>query len=92
MKTPEQLAEDNMDADRNNLAGFLYEVYCDAVGGKAWWHEFKSNMNKQYVIGVRRRYNDDQEWKHTWEFEDGFIYREDDVTHWMPLPKPPTEE
>jgi len=41
------------------------------------------------VIGVRRRYNGDQEWKHTWESEDGFIYREDDVTHWMPLPKPP---
>jgi hypothetical protein len=44
------------------------------------------------VIGVRRRYNGDQDWKHTWESEDGFIYREDDVTHWMPLPKPPTEE
>lgn len=56
-KTPEELAEDNMDADRNNLAGFLYEVYCDAVGGKAWdgttlptWHEFKSNMNKQSQV------------------------------------------
>jgi hypothetical protein len=43
------------------------------------------------VIGVRRRYNGDQEWKHTWESEDGFIYREDDVTHWMPLPKKPEE-
>jgi len=41
------------------------------------------------VLGVRRRYNGDQDWKHTWESEDGFIYREDDVTHWMPLPKPP---
>jgi hypothetical protein len=44
------------------------------------------------VIGVRRRYNGDQDWKHTWESEDGFIYREDDVTHWMPLPEPPKEE
>lgn len=44
------------------------------------------------VIGVRRRYNGDQEWKHTWESEDGFIYREDDVTHWMPLPPAPKEE
>jgi hypothetical protein len=44
------------------------------------------------VIGVRRRYNGDQEWKYTWESEDGFIYREDDVTHWMPLPEPPKEE
>ena len=48
------------------------------------------------IIGVRRRYNGDQEWKHTWESEDGFIYREDDVTHWMPLPwmllpEPPKE-
>jgi hypothetical protein len=43
------------------------------------------------IIGVRRRYNGDQEWKHTWESEDGFIYREDDVTHWTPLPKPPEE-
>jgi hypothetical protein len=41
------------------------------------------------VIGVRRRYNGDQDWKYTWESEDGFILREDDVTHWMPLPKPP---
>jgi hypothetical protein len=41
------------------------------------------------VLGVRRRYNGDQDWKHTWESEDGFIYREDDVTHWMPLPKAP---
>jgi len=38
------------------------------------------------VIGVRRRYNGDQDWKHTWESEDGFIYQEDSVTHWMPLP------
>ena len=44
------------------------------------------------VIGVRRRYNGDQDWKHTWESEDGFIYQEDDVTHWMLLPKPPTKE
>ena len=44
------------------------------------------------IIGVRRRYNGDQEWKHTWESEDGFIYSEDDVTHWMPLPAPPKEE
>lgn len=44
------------------------------------------------VIGVRRRYIGDQEWKYTWESEDGFIYREDDVTHWMPLPEPPKEE
>ena len=43
------------------------------------------------IIGVRRRYNGDQEWKHTWESEDGFIYREDDVTHWMPLPEAPKE-
>jgi hypothetical protein len=48
--------------------------------------------NPPEVIGVRRRYNGDQEWKHTWESEDGFIYREDDVTHWMPLPEPPKEE
>lgn len=41
------------------------------------------------IIGVRRRYNGDQEWKHTWESEDGFIYSEDDVTHWMPLPEAP---
>ena len=44
------------------------------------------------VIGVRRRYKGDQEWKYTWESEDGFIYREDDVTHWMPLPAAPKEE
>jgi hypothetical protein len=43
------------------------------------------------VIGARRRCNGDQDWKHTWESEDGFIYREDDVTHWMPLPKLPEE-
>ena len=48
--------------------------------------------NPPEVIGVRRRYNGDQEWKHTWESEDGFIYREDDVTHWMPLPEPPKEQ
>ena len=43
------------------------------------------------ILGVRRRYNGDQEWKHTWESEDGFIYREDDVSHWMPLPAAPKE-
>ena len=48
--------------------------------------------NPPEVLGVRRRYNGDQEWKHTWESEDGFIYREDDVTHWMPLPAAPKEE
>lgn len=44
------------------------------------------------VLGVRRMYKGDQEWKRTWESEDSYIYREDDVSHWMPLPKPPTEE
>ena len=44
------------------------------------------------IIGVKRRYNGDQDWKHTWEPEDRFIYREGDVTHWIPLPKPPTDE
>ena len=44
------------------------------------------------IIGVMRRYNGDQEWKYTWEAEGGFIYREDDVTHWMPLPAPPKEK
>lgn len=48
--------------------------------------------NPPEVIGVRRRYNGDQEWKHTWESEDGFIYREDDITHWMELPTAPKEE
>lgn len=44
------------------------------------------------ILGVRRRYNGDQVWKHTWESENDFIYQEDDVTHWMPLPEPPKEE
>ena len=48
--------------------------------------------NPPEVLGVRRRYNGDQEWKHTWESEDGFIYRENDITHWMPLPTAPKEE
>jgi hypothetical protein len=44
------------------------------------------------IIGVRRMYKGDQEWKRTWESEDGFIYDEDDVTHWMPLLPPPKDE
>lgn len=38
------------------------------------------------VLGVRSRYKGDQDWKYTWEGSDEWIYREDDVTHWMPLP------
>lgn len=48
--------------------------------------------NPSEVIGVRRRYNSDQEWKHTWESEDGFFLGEDHVTHWMPLPEAPEDK
>lgn len=44
------------------------------------------------VLGVRSRYKGDQDWKYTWEGSDEWVYRENDVTHWMPLPKPPKEE
>lgn len=38
------------------------------------------------VLGVRSRYKGDQDWKYTWEGSDEWVYRENDVTHWMPLP------
>lgn len=44
------------------------------------------------VLGVKSRYKGDQDWKYTWEGSDEWVYREDDVTHWMPLPEPPKEE
>ena len=44
------------------------------------------------ILGVRARFNGDQEWKYTWESEDIHIYTQDDVTHWMPLPTLPKEE
>lgn len=43
------------------------------------------------VLGVRSRYKGDQDWKYTWEGPDEWVYRENDVTHWMPLPEPPME-
>lgn len=43
------------------------------------------------VLGVRARFRGDQEWKYTWESEDIHVYKQDDVTHWMPLPEPPKE-
>lgn len=39
------------------------------------------------VLGVRRRYRGDQDWKYSWESEDEYIYTQDEVSHWMPLPK-----
>jgi hypothetical protein len=44
------------------------------------------------VLGVRSRYKGDQDWKYTWEGSDEWVYRENDVTHWMPLPEAPKEE
>ena len=44
------------------------------------------------ILGVRARFNGDQEWKYTWESEGIHIYTQDDVTHWMPLPKPPEDK
>lgn len=44
------------------------------------------------VLGVRARFQGDQSWKYTWESEDIHIYTQDDVTHWMPLPKPPEDK
>lgn len=38
------------------------------------------------VLGVRSRYKGDQDWKYTWEGLDEWVYRENDVSHWMPLP------
>jgi hypothetical protein len=44
------------------------------------------------VLGVKRRYRGDQDWKYTWESEDDYIFTQDDVTHWKPLDEPPMEE
>jgi hypothetical protein len=44
------------------------------------------------VLGVRARFQGDQKSKYTWESEDIHIYTQYDVTHWMPLPKPPEEK
>jgi hypothetical protein len=44
------------------------------------------------VLGVRARFNGDQEWKYTWESDDIHVYTQDDVTHWQPLPERPKEE
>jgi len=44
------------------------------------------------ILGVRSRYKGDQDWKYTWEGPDEWVYRENDVTHWMPLPEPPKEK
>ena len=86
---------------------FEAKMWVDPIGPQYRWISVKDRLPEQdvavliygqvlnnppEVIGVRRRYNGDQEWKHTWESEDGFIYREDDVTHWMPLPAAPKEE
>lgn len=43
------------------------------------------------VLGVRCRYKGDQKWKYTWEGQDEWVYSQDDVSHWMPLPEPPKD-
>lgn len=43
------------------------------------------------VLGVRRLYNGKIESTCTWEAEDGYVFTESDVTHWMPLPQAPNE-
>lgn len=44
------------------------------------------------VIGVRRRYQANEPLNNTWESEYGYTLTQDEVTHWMPLPKDPEEE
>lgn len=41
------------------------------------------------ILGVKGRYQGDQDWKYTWESEEGYIFREYEVTHWTPLPVEP---
>ena len=99
-KTPEQLAQE-WSVTEGGYLGFLA-----GYKAAQQWISVKNRLPEEDVavlaygkvlndspdiLGVRRRYNGDQEWKHTWESEDGFIYREDDITHWMPLPAAPKE-
>ena len=52
---------------------------------------FGSLLNAPKLLGVRYKVLGDQDWKYTWQ-GDGYIFKQDYVTYWMPLPEPPKEK